>query len=873
MPSHARLIKSLLILSLGFLVPAASLAQEESAYIRLGTDIVPTFQSINLRADADKDDYSGSVDITLRVDKKVETFHFHNEGPTLTSFSLRGEAGPIEAAWEQVDPHTVRVTPTEKLDKGEYHLAIEFTNEFDTQAVSLYRMEYESQGYAFTQFEADDARGAFPCWDEPQFKIPFQLTLSVPRRHLAVSNTPVESESSEAGWTTYVFKRTQPMPTYLLALATGPLEATPMTGLDMPAAIYTVKGQRHLTGAALEMTPPILSALEAYFGSDYPYEKCDFIAIPEYWPGAMEHPGAVTYADRILLLDPDQTSLSQRRTLARIISHELAHMWFGNLVTMQWWDDLWLNESFADWMGDKIAHQVFPGFDQDISTVKNALGVMGGDAMATSEPIRRPINNPENLMEGVGLAYNKGKAVLAMFEAWAGANAFQEGVRGYIEEFAWGNAEAKDLWKALDKSSGKKISKGLSTFIEQPGLPLIRVEIDGNKLKITQERFRNYQTQSEDLQWSVPVGLKVGMEGMVHTETVFLDGKDKTVKLDGQPYWVYPNLGARGYYRWEMPVGALQSLSEGAVEQMTAVERVEILGNLSALLQAGFITGDTYLSVLPNFAQDPEPLVITSVISALNGVKMAFVPAELEEDFAAYIQRTLGPAAERFGLEARPGEDETVSLLRPQLIEILGVDGRDDSVRKMAENLAKNYMRNPTGADPAIISTALRIAAMNGNEALYNTYRQQFETTEIPTDRRRYLAALGSFQDAAIREQALAYSLEGPLRPQELFAIGQAVASSAEGRDRLFEWMTENYDTILSKVPPMFASFMPVFAGGCSAERLATAQAFFGDPARATDAASKQLAKVSEQVNDCVGLREREGAAVAAYLRSGGGEP
>ncbi len=840
--------------------------------MRLATDVIPTAQAIELRLDADRPDYSGKVTVELEARRASDRFRFHSEGPEITRLALRGSEGEIDAAWEAESDEVVAVRTAAPLEPGAYTLEIDFTNPFDTQAVSLYRMEHGGAGYVFSQFQADDAREAFPCWDEPAFKIPYRMTLSVPEAHLAITNTPAESETVADGWRTTVFAATPPLPSYLLAVATGPLETAPMPGLGVPGRLVTVGGQIHLAATAVKMTPPILKALERYFGRPYPFAKLDFLALPEFWPGAMENPGAITYADRLLLLDPATASVAQRRGLAGVITHELAHMWFGDLVTMEWWDDLWLNESFATWMADKIVAEVFPELDQEVAAIQSIQGILAQDARATTEAIRRPVGSAKDLLGGIGLTYRKGRTVLGMFEQWLGPEIFRRGVIAYLEAHAWSNATAADLWRALDQASGKKASAAMATFLDQPGFPRIDVEVlaDG-RVKLAQERFRNHGATAPGFTWQVPVALRYGGEGGGGTETVLLDAASRTVELGGTPEgrtpaWIFPNAGAHGYYRWSLPADRLRHLAANAGELLTRRERVELVGNLSALLAAGSLAGDGYLRLLGELAGDPDPTVVNTLIGALRAVKMAFVPEDLEEPFAAYVRRTLGPALERFGRERAPGEPEAVSLVRPALWVWLGREGRDPEVLAAAATLARAYLHGEA-VDPSLAGVALDLAAIGGGRELFDEYKKRFESAEAPTERQRFLGALGAFDDPELRRAAYDYALEGPLRPNEIFTVGSA--NDAAGRDLGFRWMTESWDQLMERIPPAFASFMPFFASGCSAERLEKARAFFAEPEHQGPATAKQLAQVGEQVADCVRLREREGEAVARYLRSG----
>lgn len=856
------------------LLLAASPRASHAAAGRLDANVVPTFEAIHLKLDAGQPDYSGTVRIDLRVAKETKNFSFHAEEMTITRIELRsagaGGGGAIAIAHAPEENGVVIAATETPLAPGDYTLAIDFTNEFGTRAVGLYRMEKDGAGYAFTQFEADDAREAFPCWDEPIFKIPFQVTLEVPEAHEALTNTPVESETRSNGWRTIVHQRTKPLPTYLLAVAAGPLEMAPIPGLSVPGRIVTVKGQSHLGELAAQMTPPILRALESYFGRPYPYEKLDLIAIPEYWPGAMEHPGAVTYSDNVLLVDSKNASVGERRRLASITGHELAHMWFGNLVTMEWWDDLWLNEAFADWMGDKVSSEVFPEFKMELADLQRARRSMSGDARPSTQPIRRPVESTDELMQNVGLVYAKGKLVLAMFERWLGPDLFREGVVSYINANQWGNATADDLWKALHAASGKDIDAALATFIEQPGFPRVTaVVLPDNRVRLSQERFHTDGVAVEPLTWRIPVSLKYSDGASVRTASILLSEPAQVASLErsGPIEWIKPNAGGAGYYAWQVPAEMLQAVADASRDALTPAERIEFLGNLSLLLDAGDIAGDEYLRALASFANDPEPQVVSSLTDGLEKVSVAFVPPDLEEAFAAYVRGVLGPALARFGVDARPGEDEAVTAFRPRLLDWLGDRGRDANVLRHAEELAAAYLRDPASIDPSMADVAVELAAMRGDAALFDEYQRRFESATSPNERQRFLGALGNFRDEALRERALAYALAGPLRPNEIFDIPMTIGRTPNAEDRVFFWTLENYGAMTARMPPFAVGFMPFIASGCSAERLARAKEFFANEEHRGPGTENTLAKVSDQVGDCVRLRAREGSAVAAYLR------
>ena len=838
---------------------------------RLRRDVLPTYERLKLTLDARKPNYTGSAHIALRVAAAVDSFQFHSEGLTLRSVTLRGLKGIVPSTHAQAEPTVVTVRTRSPLRPGAYSLEVEFRNDFSTRAQGIYRLETGGESYCFTQFESDDARKAFPCWDEPSFKIPYQLTLVVPRSHRAVANTLIARTIPGKTTKTVVFNKTKPVPSYILAIATGPLELVPITGMSVPGNVVTVKGASAMAATAAKMAPPILASLERYFGSKFPYEKLDVIAVPEFWPGAMENAGAVTFRDDVLLVEPKTVSVDQLSTLSVYMAHEFAHQWFGNLVTMDWWDDLWLNEAFAEWMGNKISDEVFPQYKRHVQDLRETQGAMRTDSRLSTRAIRRPVSALDNLLQAADdLAYKKGQAVLGMFEQWLGPETFRAGVLAYLKEHAWGNAVGSDLWAALSKASGKDASSAMSTFLDQEGVPLVSAEVLGDgRVKLSQRRFLSYgiSPPAEHL-WRIPVSLKYSDGSGVRTQRVLLTEREMTVALEGgkAPRWVNPNGDAAGYYRWSVPPEMLHRLADGEAEDLTPLERVGYLGNASALLDAGLLHGDDYVRLTAKFADDKDPAVTSALMDNVGLIRRIFVTRELADPYAVYVRRTLGPALARIGMTRRPGETDDVSLARANLLAVLGDEGKDSSVAAFGNSLAKQHIASPGSVDPSLIGASLDLSALRGDEALFADYKKRFETAQIPAERSRYLNALGFFRDPKIAKEAVQYSLTGPLRPQEIFVIPATLGSAIEYEDVPYKWMTENFGTIASKVPPMYMVYMPSFARGCSLQRLEAAKAFFADPSHSVPGSEMELAKVADAVNDCAGLRQREGTVVAAYL-------
>jgi alanyl aminopeptidase len=836
---------------------------------RLGDIVEPVKQTIKLTVDPSTPAYSGSTEIALRVNQTADHIRLHADGIEISSLELLAPTGPLETE-HAVQDDVLTVTAGTPIEAGEYTLRIEFSNEFNTQAVGLYRMEAEGVGYAYTQFEDIDARKAFPCFDEPAFKIPFQLTITAREQDTVVTNTPVASESVADGWKTIAFGQTKPLPTYLLAIAVGPMDSVEIPGLPVPGRIYTPKGMTGMATYSAQLTAPILEALQDWFGMPYPYEKLDFISIAEYWPGAMEHPGAITFSDRILLLDPQQVSARQKRVAALVIAHELAHQWFGNLVTMEWWDDLWLNESFADWMGDKMVVQLYPEMRHDLAEMGSVNRIMSTDSRATAEPVRQPVEKAGDLIANVGLAYAKGKAVIDMFERWIGETAFRSGVHQYLEQNAWGNAEAADFWRALSEAAGSDVASSMATFLEQPGVPLVEVSAAGNTVFLKQSRFANHGVELPPQTWRIPVALRIGADGQVLQRTVLLAEPEQQLVLPGVDSieWIMPAADGAGYYRWSIGDEPLKVLVSDASDLLSDRERIALMGNLGAALDGGMIGGETHVQAVSSFANDPEPLVISAVLDELDKVDNTFVTPELEDGFAAYIKRSLSPLVDRYGVAQRTGESETVTAFRPRLLLWMGAVARDESIVAWAKETSQRYAQDPSSVDPSLAGVSLRIVAKDGDAKLFEEYARRFEEASSPALRSNYLQALGAFEDPAIRDRALTYVLEGPLRPNELFTIPTGIAQTNEGANLTFQWMTDHYAQITQRMPPLFVPFLARFGGGCDAERLERAKRFFSDPAHRVDGTDKQLEQTETQVMDCVRLQEREAENVAAYLKA-----
>ncbi len=858
---------------LAVLLAATALGAAPADPLRLTRTVEPVAQAVDLDLDPARDDFTGRVRVNLVVHEAVTSFRLHALEPVITAAMLTDTAGrgvPLAHAVTEPEQGLVTLTAPAPLAPGAYVLELAFTNRFNRAGLGLYKTVSRGDAYLFTQFEDRYARKAFPCWDEPSFKIPWQLTVTVPAGLEVVSNYPAAQESRSGGKKTVAFGRTPPMPAYLVALAVGPLEYVPVPGLPVPGRIITPRGQTALAAEAARLSPALFSRLETYFGIPYPYAKLDLVAVPEYVFGAMENAGLITFVDSLLLVDPAHPPFSARRRLADVIAHETAHMWFGDLVTMAWWDDLWLNESFADWICIKVTAEAYPEFRLDLQQVTDSQVAMRSDAQPSVLTVRRHItgaDDPEQFVDE--LTYNKGKAVLGMVENWIGPETFRAAMRAYFLQHRWGNTTSADLWAAFDQASGKDISALLTTFIEQPGIPVVDFTLTaGGKLHLAQRRFANLGVQPAAKLWQVPVTFRWSARGQVHRERVLLSAPEQDVEIPGiaGADWIYPNAGEYGYYRWTLPAGLNARLATRAATVLSPGERLGLLDNVSALLDAGLVTGGDFLAYLAAFAGDAEPEVTQKVIAGLEKVRETFILPGQEAKFHAFVRALLQPALARIGLKPAPGEPEYFAPLRNQLYEQLGREPADPAVIAAADAFSRQYLDDPAALDASLAGAALDVSAYHGDAALFDRMCAALERNASPSARANLIIALGGFHDPVQLDRALAYSLTPALNSTEFLRVVTAAAGMPDRRRQAVEWARGQFDAIRAKAPPQRTANLIYLADGGETALFAGWKEFLLDPARATQSAAINAAKTGDRVALRQQLRTRELAGVEAFL-------
>ncbi len=846
---------------------------------RLGSEVVPLAQAVSLKLDPARDDYSGTARIDVRVDAPVRSFRLHALGPEITAAALRdrdGRTTRLSWAVEDTTLGLVRLASGEDVPPGGYALELTFSGRYERNGLGLYKTINQGDAYLFTQFEANHARKAFPCWDEPGHKIPWQLNLIVPAALEAVANAPVAQESRTGEWKTLHFGRTPPMPSYLVALAVGPLEYVDVPGLAVPGRIVTARGQGGLAADIARISPRLLAALEDYFGIPYPYAKLDQVAVPEFAFGGMENAGLITYRSTYVLAEPGRAGFSASRGMATLVAHELAHMWFGDLVTMAWWDDLWLNESFASWMAAKVVMQTNPEYRLELSEINGTHHAMRTDALPSVGPVRRRLqarDDPEQVVDE--LTYNKGQAILTMIEAWIGPENFRTAMRRYFRQHAWGSTTADDLWQAFGAATGEDIPGLIRAFMESPGVPLVTVTPEGgDRLRLTQRRFANLGVAPGAGRWQVPVVLRWSVGGRRQQQRLVLRDESMSVELPGlaQADWIHPNADEAGYYRWSL-APALNARLVRHAAALSPRERLGLLDNAAALLNAGQLAADAYLSLVSAFAADPEPEIVQKVAAQLGAVRGNLVPADRRPAFNTFGHALLRPALARLGLQPAAGEPEYASPLRLTLLAELGRESADPAIVAFARDLTTRYLADRAAVDPVMAGTALGIAAYHADAAFWETLRAAFEAEKSPLHRNRLLGALGGVRDEAVFDRALDYALNGPLNSTEFMRIPQALAGQPGRRGRIVEWVIAHHDTIKQRSSAIaYGNLIGIAEGDDPAafERLRT---FLLDPARRFPAADANITKAAERMAQRSRLFEQEAENVARFLATWPGRP
>ena len=784
----------------------------ESRSHRLPTSVIPERYEIRLTPDLTQWTFAGDVKIALQVVQAVSVVVLNAAELSIQSVSMRRSDGAVLHGSAQLDDENEQAVLSfpETLAPGPYSLQIQFTGVLNDKLHGFYRSVYkgadgQDRPLASTQFESTDARRAFPCWDEPAFKAVYQVTLVVDEKLTAISNARVVRETAIAGTgkKAVVFADSLKMSTYLVAFIVGEFEGTaPVTVDGVPLRVLAVPGKKQLADFAVAIAKASLEHFSQYYGIAYPGDKLDLIAIPDFASGAMENLGAITFRETALLVDPEKATRAELERVADVVSHENAHMWFGDLVTMQWWNGLWLNEAFATFMEMLAVDAWKPEWRRWDSFAVSRAAAMQVDGLKSTRPIEFPVEKPE---EAAGmfdvLTYEKGASVLRMLEQYLGAAKFRDGIRLYLKKHAYGNAETTDLWDALEESTKEPVRALMDTWIFQPGYPLISVEQSGGTIRVSQQIFRYLHDGSDrERSWHVPVFLRAGTKAGVVNRTLLLTEKEQTVELGEPADWLVVNAGAHGFYRVRYSQELLTALRQGIMAHLSPVERFGLVSDAWAATLAGFVSLTDYLELIDQLAGETDVNVWATMIASFHQLQRILDDAQCER-LADRLEAVLSPAVARLGWMVRPGEGELESQLRGDLIGALGILANDAATQDYARVLFADYEKNSESVDRNVIPALVAILSHTGGRAEFEKFFARFENAQTPQEETRYLFALANFAEAGLIDRTLELTISGAVRTQNAPYLMRGMLLNKHARDRAWSFLKTHWNDMNRQYP------------------------------------------------------------------------
>jgi alanyl aminopeptidase len=852
--------------------------------LRLPDNVQPARYAVDLTIVPDRDTFRGEVDINIDIRTAAPVIWLNASELEIQDASFQPVSSGSSAKARVLDggkdflglsfDHTVS-------GRGVLHIAYQGQISRNSSA-GLFQMKEADQWYVYSQFEPTDARRAFPCFDEPGFKVPWQLTLHVRKDDAALANSPEISETDEPdGMKAVKFKETKPLPSYLVALAVGPFDIVDAGKVGKtPLRIITPRGKGGNAKFAVESIPQLLQLLEDYFGIPYPYEKLDSIAMP-ISNFAMENAGLITYGESLLLSKPEDDSLNRQRECAIVTAHEMAHQWFGDLVTTAWWDDIWLNEAFASWMENKIVGEWKPDWHIDVTVVTDRLGAMREDSLVSTRKIRQPIESNDDIANAFdGITYQKGEAVIRMFETWIGADKFRKGIRLYLKQHAWGVATASEFEAAISSAAGHDIAPAFDTFLNQAGVPEISVALDCTgkpALQLAQKRLLPIGSQGSAREtWQIPVCVEYESDGSAHHQCELLsDPRSQMVLKSAKncPAWLEPNDGENGYYQVDYKNGLLDKVLAEQGAHLSLAERVGVLGNVDSLVNSGDLSPRVALALVSEFSHDPNREIVSAVTGIAEIVKHNAVPDQLREKGARFIREVFGKRALELGWTSKPDEGRDARLLRQQLVPFVAAAGEQRELIDGAEQLARKWLSDRTAIAPDMIPDVLHVAAEFGNSELFDALHEAAIKERNQQQRERIIRALGAFRDPEIAGRALALTLTKEFDARESFyALLFGPLAYPETRELPFQFIQQNIDKLLAAIPREvgedYAAVLP-FVGNafCDASHREAVQTFFQDRVKTFAGGPRNLTQVLEQIDLCVAKRKALAPELAAFLQ------
>jgi len=845
---------------------------------RLPRNVVPSRYDIQIEPDLTASTFVGEETVEVTVREPTAEIVLNAADLTIRVAAIEDGTRQRLVASIRLDEASERAVLrfAEPLHAGPWRLCLAFSGVLSDKLRGFYRSTFtRSDGskalLAVTQFEATDARRAFPCWDEPSFKAAFQLTLVIDEGLAAISNTAIASvrRVPANGKQVVTFAPTIPMSTYLVAFVIGSLGATDAVDVGgIPIRVWAVPGKRHLAAFALEVAAFSLRFFREYYGVAYPGDKLDLIAIPDFAFGAMENLGAITFRETALLVDEPSASHAELARVAHVVVHEIAHMWFGDLVTMAWWNGLWLNEAFATFMEVLAVDAWKPAWGRWENFGVSRAAAFATDGLRSSRPIEFEVAAPKDAeaMFDV-LTYEKGGAVVRMLEQYLGPAVFRAGVRTYLAAHQFANAETTDLWKALGDASGQPIPQMMEGWIFRQGYPLVTVEAEGagEIVRFSQRPFLYLDDGGDTTaSWHVPITYRARVNDEVVHGRLLLSTGDGRVSFPRKPDWVVANEGGHGFYRVRYGSELLAALLSAPAETMKPIERFNLVNDAWAATLAGMLPAKHFLDLTARFKRETDRHVWTSVVASL-GYLARILPLDLRPDLERLARDRLGDVAARLGWSLRPEESDLVRELRGEILRAMGTLGNDPQVQRVARERYASGEATST-LDPNVLTAVIGIVAHAGGEAEYDQFLARFKAAQTPQDEQRYLRALADFRTPDLILRTLDLSLNGEVRTQDAPFLVRDLLLSVHSRELAWAFVKEHWEE-MERLYPFQSGLRRLCEGitGLATPALETdVRAFFAP--RTVPFGGKTLEQYLERLRVAVSFQEREATPLRTYL-------
>ena len=839
---------------------------------RLPQAVIPAHYKLSLDPGIEEKKFAGEETIDVQVHSPVNEIVLNSLDLEISVAEVTASAKTQKANVVYNKPdEMIRLQVPESIAAGPAQIHLQFAGKLTEGLRGLYLSKSSRREYAVTQFEGTYARMMFPCFDEPGFKATFDLTVSADKGDTAISNGRIVQDEPISGNRHQISFSTSPkMSTYLVALAIGDWECLSRTLDDIPIRVCAIPEKKDYGAFALDVAAHSIQFYDQWYGIKYPFGKLDMVAIPDYEWGGMENTASIFYRDTALLLDEKHASVFRKRGQAVTIAHEIAHQWFGDLVTAAWWDDIWLNEGFATWMARKPIEAWHPEWNLEDDAAAEAQQIIGVDSLRGARAIHGNPSTPSQIKEMFdGITYEKGGAVLRMLESYVGPEIFRKGVNVYLAAHANGNATAADFWQAEAQTSGKPIDQIMPTFVLQAGVPVLSVSTSctnhAERLEFAQQRFflSPKTERPANGRWQIPVCSKTSMSA--EGSCTLITESQQIESLGACADWIFANRDAKGYYRVAYPSHDLKTIASAAEQKLNAPERIALVEDAWAMTRAGKSSVTDFLDLAPSLRAEQNRHVVDAISNHLDYIDEALVPAQdRQRKYEAFVLAQFAMPAQRLGWESRDTDTDEQKALRASLLEILGTAG-DASAIAASRRLVDQYMRDPSSVDGTLIGNAFTVAVENGDQALYDRFQKTLNDSRSSDEYYHYLYALAAFRQPEFVSGTLALIDQGKIRQQDYPRFFGALLANPATRDAAWKYLKDHWDNLAQKVTSFGgAGAVSALGNACTVGMRDDVKQFFAShPAPGAERAVRQSL---ERIDDCIEFKRQQEPNLQQWL-------